>query len=59
MPYVWAAFGLTWISMGAYALIIMKRVRRAEAELALGNAEACRPEGARLASNAALELEDR
>lgn len=33
MPYVWASFALTWISMGAYALILIKRVRRAEAEL--------------------------
>lgn len=34
MSYVWAAFVLTWISMGGYALMLMRRVRRAEAELA-------------------------
>ena len=33
MPYVWASFALTWISMGAYALFIIRRARRAAAEL--------------------------
>lgn len=33
MPYVWASFALTWISLSVYALMIIRRVRRAEAEL--------------------------
>lgn len=36
MSYVWAAFVLTWISMGGYALMLVRRVHRAEAELARG-----------------------
>jgi CcmD family protein len=33
MKYVWASYALTWIGMGFYALSIIRRARRAEAEL--------------------------
>ena len=33
MKYVWACYALTWIGMGIYTLSIIRRARRAEAEL--------------------------
>jgi len=33
MKYVWASYALTWISAALYAFSILRRARRAEAEL--------------------------